>query len=804
MKVSLSWLQDYIDIDVPAERLADQLTMTGLEVEAMTERYAYLEGVCVARITAVAPHPQADKLKLCQVAAADRTYQVVCGAPNAEAGMLAPLALPGAVLPGEVKIASGKIRGQASEGMLCSAGELGLGDDRSGLMELNAELIPGTPLNRALQLSDTLFEIGLTPNRSDCLSILGIAREIAGFTRQPLRRPAIRLPEGIGDLHTLTSVRVEAPDHCPRYTARVLDGLKVGPSPFWLQDRLMSVGLRPISNLVDITNYILMETGQPLHAFDFDRLGENRIVVRTAGEGERFTTLDGKERRMSSDMLMICDGERPVGIAGVMGGLNSEIEDHTRRVLIESAYFNPVSIRRTAKRLGLATEASHRFERGVDPWGCLYALDRAAQLMAELGGGRLVAGCIDVRNSVPEPPRIKLGVAATNRLLGTSLDRETICGLLSSIEFGVAASDDQTLTVTVPSFRVDVSRPEDLMEEVARRHRYDLIPVTFPAIPAGGVGTSRLWNQRGRLRRLLTAFGFSEAINYSFIPADAVDRLNLEPQDSRRRQVRILNPISDAQAVMRTSLVPGLLDAVQRNLAHQSKTVRLFEIGKVFIGREAGALPEEIEMLAGVWTGNRREAAWYAKTEPCDFYDIKGAVEGLLDGLHLPQVRFVRMEEEACVYTIPGSSARMIIDENALGIVAEVAPKVLQAFDIKQPLFIFEIDLQTLLAQVPESVQSRPLPRFPFIDRDVTLIVDQGTEAGAMIERVRRMNAQWVEWVRLFDVFEGSPVPAGRKSISLRITYRAADMTLSDEAVNEVQRQITNRLIEQFKAELPV
>ncbi len=803
MKVSLSWLRDYIDIDVPPERLADQLTMSGLEVEVMVERYAYLESVYVARITHVAPHPQADNLKLCRVAAGELTYQVVCGAANAAAGMMAPLAVPGALLPGDVKIAAGKIRGQISEGMLCSAGELGLGIDRSGLMELDDTLVPGTPLHRALQLSDTLFEIGLTPNRSDCLSILGIAREIAGFTGQPLRRPAVRLPESVGDLHTSTSVTVEAPDHCPRYTARLIDTIKVAPSPFWLQDRLMSVGLRPINNLVDITNYILMETGQPLHAFDFDRLAENRIVVRTAHEGELFTTLDGRERRMAADMLMICDGRRPVGVAGVMGGLNSEIEDRTQRVLIESAYFDPISIRQTAKRLGLSTEASHRFERGVDPWGCLYALDRAAQLMVEMGGGRLIGGCIDVRNNVPEPPRIAIGTAATNRLLGTALDREEIAGLLSSIGFEVEPVDEQELMVGVPSFRVDVSRPEDLMEEVARRHGYDLIPITFPTIPAGAFGSAPLWKQRGRLRRLLTGFGFSEAITYSFIPLDAGDRLRLKVHDARRRHIRILNPISDSQTVMRTSLVPGLLDTVQRNLAHQSRTVKLFEIGKVFIGRATDELPEEIEMLSGVWTGNRHAAAWFTKAEPCDFYDAKGIVEALLENLNIAEVRFTRLSEAECTYTLPGSSARITVGDAHLGIVAEVSPKVLHAFDIKQPLFLFEIDLPTLVAKLPEAIQSRPLPRFPYTDRDVTLIVAQDTEAGEMIDWVRQLNAQWVEQVRLFDVFAGSPIPAGRKSVSLRITYRAPDMTLSDEAVNQVQRQITDRLIEQFKAELP-
>ncbi|MBI5062490.1 MAG: phenylalanine--tRNA ligase subunit beta, partial [Desulfatitalea sp.] len=375
--------------------------MTGLEVEAVEERYAYLDSVVVGRIGTAAPHPNADRLKLCTVETGDRSYTVVCGAPNAAVGMLAPLALPGTHLPGGMTVAEGVIRGQASAGMLCSQAELGLGPDGAGLMVLSPDLIVGQPLNQALGLSDAVMEVSLTPNRADCLSVMGIAREVAGFVGTRAKRPEIQLPAGQGDIQALTSVTIQSPDHCPRYAARLLENVTVGPSPFWLRDRLLSVGLRPINNIVDVTNLVMIETGQPLHAFDFDHLAENRIVVRTAGAGERFTTLDGKERTLEAHMLMICDGQKPVAVGGVMGGMNSEIEAGTTRVLIESAYFNPIGIRKTAKRLGLKSDASHRFERGVDPQGTLYALDRAAQLMAELGNGRLVAGGIDVTYTLP-------------------------------------------------------------------------------------------------------------------------------------------------------------------------------------------------------------------------------------------------------------------------------------------------------------------------------------------------------------------------------------------------------------------
>lgn len=803
MKVSLSWLNEYVTVGMPVEQLAHRLTMAGLEVEGIDDRYAYLDTVVVGRISEMAPHPIADKLHLCQVHTGGGTCQVVCGAPNAAVGMLAPLALPGSALADGTQVAAGTIRGQTSQGMLCSAAELGLGPDRSGLMALAQDLTPGVALNRALGLSDAVLEISITPNRPDCLSVLGIAREVAGFQGVPLRRAGIRLPKAHGSIEAMTSVSIEAPDHCPRYSARLLDRITVAPSPFWLQDRLMSVGLRPINNIVDITNFILIETGQPLHAFDFDRLAEHRIVVRTATAGERFTTLDGKERELTEEMLMICDGRQPVAVGGVMGGLNSEIEAHTTRVLIESAYFNPLSIRKTARQLGLKTEANHRFERGVDPHGTLYALDRAAQLMAELGNGRLIDGCIDVVHDVPAPANIALSVADTNRLLGTDLAADEMARLLQSIEFKVEPRNNETLTVQAPTFRVDVSRPEDLMEEVARRAGYERIPVTFPYIAPDTRPAPKLPVQRQRIREFLAGMGFAEIITYSFVHADTCLRLRLPENDLRCRQLAILNPLTEDQAVMRTSLIPGLLETMQRNISRQSRHLKLFETGKIFISKGSDTQPEESEMLAGLWTGDRVESDWYVKPEPCDFYDLKGVVEGLLAGLHVHPVRFTRLQDDLCAYTHPGASAQILVDDRLVGILGQVHPRVAEAYDLRQKAFIFELDMQRLMDYIPDSLQSRPLPKFPATARDATLIVDKHLETGAILEQVRRMNESLVEEVRLFDVFEGRPIAEGRKSISLRIVYRSAQSTLEDAAVNQLHKTITNRLVEQFNADLP-
>jgi phenylalanyl-tRNA synthetase beta chain len=803
MKVSLSWLRTYVDFSMDADHLAHLLTMAGLEVEAVYDRYACLDTVLVGRIIAVERHPQADKLKLCRVQAGQRSYGVVCGAPNAAPDMLAPLALPGTQLADGTVLGQSTIRGQHSEGMLCSAIELGLGLDASGLMVLDSALAPGTPLNQALKLSDPVLDISLTPNRPDCLSIIGIAREVAALQGATITRPTISLPDTLGDINDYTSVRIQAPDHCPRYAARLMTGITVGPSPFWLQDRLRSVGLRPINNLVDITNFVMLETGQPLHAFDFDHLAEQRIVVRTARQGEKFTTLDGKQRELNPQMLMICDGQKPVAIGGVMGGLNSEIVESTSRVLLESAYFNPSSIRKTAKRLGLNTDAAHRFERGVDPRGTLYAIDRAAELMVQLGNGRLVGGTVDASFELPVSPVIHLSAAAANRTLGTALTAGQMAELLSAIEFRASTLNGDGLRVEVPSFRVDVSRPEDLMEEVARRWGYDNIPTSFAAIPAVERVAGKLWIQRQHIRENLSGMGFNEAITYSFIPKDSCDRIGLAPDDPRRQVVEILNPLSEDQAVLRSSLIPGLLESMQRNLAHQARTLKLFEVGKIFISNGSDRLPDETEMLAGLWTGDRTPSGWFGKPAACDFYDLKGALESLFRALHLPAAVFKSLPASRCTYTRSGVSAAISYGGRDTGILGEVSAKVRSAYSLKQPAFVFEIDLHLLTELIPDGIFARPLPKYPATARDATLIVDDDIEAQALIEQLQAMDQPLVEDVMIFDVFKGAPVPEHRKSISLRVTYRSERETLEDETVNQVHKDITSRLVARFNADLP-
>lgn len=805
MKFSISWLNDYTPIEMDPAELADALTMAGLEVESVTDRYAYLDSVLVGRIEEVKPHPNADKLKLCQVASGERRLTVVCGAPNVEPGMLAPLALPGTMLADGNILKKSVIRGEPSEAMLCSAAELGLGSDKSGIMTLEPSLKIGAKLNQALDKMDTVYELDLTPNRPDCLSIIGIAREISAIQNTPLKYPDCTLADQKNTIADFTSVQIEAPEHCPRYAARLIENIKIEPSPFWLQDRLLSVGLRPISNIVDITNFVMMETCQPLHAFDFDRLAENRIVVRTANAGEIFTTLDGKDRKLGPEMLMICDGEKPVALGGVMGGLNSEIETDSTRVLIESAYFSPNSIRKTSKALGLATDASHRFERGVDPKGTLAALNRAARLMIEIAGGKLIDGIIDAHPRPQKSKPVVLSTKNTNRLLGTRLARSDIGKLLSSIEFGVEVQKDDkdALIVQAPSFRVDISRPEDLMEEVARLSGYNNIPTTYPLIPADARSPSRTIDLRNRFKSMMTGFGFMEAITYSFMPRAACDHLRLGGNDERRSLVDILNPLTEDQAVMRTSVIPGLLETVRHNISQQIKDLKLFEIGKIFIHNAADTLPAETEMLVGLWTGSRHDPSWHSKGAACDFYDIKGAAEGLLRALRLEGIKFTALSEDECTYMRPGNSARILAGKKPLGIVGELHPEVLNRFDLPQKVFIFELNVEQMRPLIPETVKSQPLPKFPAIFRDITIHIDESIEVQQVLDALEDSKPALVEDLALLDVFEGDPIPAGKKSISMRITYRSTSKTLEDEDVHDLHKSMADKLLKTFDATLP-
>jgi phenylalanyl-tRNA synthetase beta chain len=796
MNVTLNWLKAYIDFEFSPSELADRLTMLGVEVESVKHLGTELEGVIVGSVTSIRPHPNADKLVLCQVDTGEtEELQIVCGAPNAREGMLAPVATIGATLPVGLTIKRAKLRGETSQGMLCSEKELGLSDDAAGLMELSTDIPLGTPLSEALGLDDVVFELEITPNRPDCLSLIGVAREIRAETGNPLKLPTVDLQESGINIRDLTSVTIGAPDLCPRYAARVIQGVKVAESPAWLRQRLESVGIGVINNIVDATNFVLMEYGQPLHAFDYHKLAENRIVVRRARDNEQITALDEVARELTSDMLVIADAEKPVALAGIMGGYDSEITETTCDVLLESAYFNPLSIRATAKALGISTEASYRFERGADPGAVLAALDRAAQLIAELAGGTICDGIVDVYPGQQSLTEIQLRPERVNFVLGTTIETAEMVQILDRLGFDVDATG-KVYQVVVPTFRSDVTREIDLIEEIARVYGYDNIPTTLPKgdipVPAPTPKTEA----RRRIKHFLLAAGMMEAVNYSFCDPNCFDKIRLNADDPLRNTLQLRNPLSPEMSVLRTTLTPGLLENAQHNRNHQIDTIALFEIGGVFVhdGEE-----KEPERVTGVLAGQIGEGVYSDPYRHPDFFDIKGLVEGMLEVCGV--VDWTLQKTDAPTFH-PGRNAEVLLGDRQIGVFGEVHPKVLENYDLPYKAYLFEFDLEGLADAATFAKRFEPISIYPKVARDLAIVVDKETLSDMPTELIYTTGGDAVDSVRLFDVYEGEQVPEGKKSLAYTITYHSATETLTDKAVNTLHDEVVKCLNRELGAEL--
>jgi phenylalanyl-tRNA synthetase beta chain len=800
MIVSLKWLRNYVDVTLTVDELVHRLTMVGLEVEGVSALNPHLQGVIPVRVQSVDPHPRADRLHLCRVSDGEKEYQVVCGAPNVRAGVVAPLALPGTEMPNGMVLREARLRGEVSQGMLCSQKELGLGEDASGIWLLPETITLGIPLSRALDIEDTIIEVSITPNRGDCLSILGIAREVAAICGAPLRYPSVVLEEKGPAIDGRASVVIEDPVGCPRYAARLVEGITIGPSPRWLRESLEAVGLRSINNIVDVTNFILMEMGQPLHAFDFDSLREHRIVVRRARGGERFTTLDGVERTLFDDTLLICDGAGPVAIAGIMGGLDSEITSGTSRVLIESAYFQPVCIRRTGKKIGLRSESSYRFERGVDPEGVLRAVDRAAALMAEVGGGVIAAGRIDVYPQPIERPVLSLRVDRTNRFLGTRLEASRMAEVLKSIEMDVRELDADRLEVIPPAFRPDISREVDLTEEVARLVGYDQIPVTHPHVELRAEPLDPHFRMRQEAKSFLAGAGFFEVINYSFIGQESLRRLMLASDDPRLHPVVVKNPLSEDQGVMRTSLLPGLLQTVRHNFGHRNDDLRIFELSKVFLPRAGEALPAEPHHLAGILTGKRDPHLLYGGEEEVDFADARGIVESVLDLFYLEGVRFA--DEALPSYLDAAQAASIFCGEEWVGALGKFRAEVQEAFDLKKNIMVFEVDFDKVFNLKQSHPMFRSLPKYPPVARDMALIVDENLSVQEPLDYIWGQKEALLEQVEVFDIYRNPQWGKGKKSVGYRLVYRSPERSLTDEEINDIHSGLVRKVLDAFHATL--
>lgn len=813
MNVSYQWLSDYIDVEgIAPQELAELLTQGGIEIDSVPSRNAGVTKVVVGYVKTREKHPDADKLSVCTIdAGLGEELRIVCGAPNVAAGQKVPVALVGAKLPGGLEIKRAKLRGVESQGMICSARELGINDkllpkeQQEGILVLPEETPIGADAVATLGLDDSILELDLTPNRSDCLSMLGVAYETAALTGRPIRLPdsaklLYATPEKTADR---VKVTIAAKEMCSLYTARYIKGVRVGPSPLWMQNRLIAVGVRPINNIVDVTNYVMLEYGQPLHAFDAAKVAGGVIEVRLAREGERLVTLDGQERKLEPHMLVIADAEKAIALAGVMGGANSEVSADTVDVILESAKFDGGTVRRTSRQLGLRSESSARFEKEVDAGRVRAALDRAAGLIAKYADGLVTEDVAEAVVTIPEPAVVDIGLDRINGMLGTSLSTLEVKTIWSRLGFDAVPNGEGAWRVTVPTRRGDITRDVDLIEEVARLHGYDSIPTTPIEGPTTSGALTAAQAIRRELRSVLTRAGLHEAICYS-VTSSARTSLFRELGEGAK-PIALALPMSEERSVLRTVLLPSLLEAAAYNLTRRNNDVALFEIGNVYHTDESKLtrLPHEKPRLAFTLAGNRLSGEWNRKAEGFDFYDAKGLLEAVFERLGLTER--ISFESASPDGFHPGRTAAVKVETErgweTAGYVGQLHPDLQRAFDLPDT-YVAEIGLELLFEYADRGIVYRTLPRFPAAERDIAVVVDRGVTGVSLTDAIRRAAGELLESVRVFDVFTGERLGADMKSVALALVYRLADRTLTDEEVADAQSRVVAELEQSFGAEL--
>jgi len=799
MRVPVAWLREHCAPDMPVAALAERLDLTGTKVErVLFHGVPELERFRVGRVLEAEPHPDADRLTVCRVdLGGGETAGIVCGAPNVAAGQTVAVAQPGAVMPDGTRLGSAKLRGVVSEGMILAEDELGIGTDHAGILVLEDEVAPGTALAEVLPIATEVLELEITPNRPDCLGIYGVAREVHAATGAPLGPPPWAEDPGSEGPVEAARVTVESPELCPRFTARAFEDVHIGPSPPWLKARLMAAGQRPISNVVDITNYVMLLTGQPLHAFDLDRVAGGHLVVRRGRDGERIETLDGETRTLDADMVVIADDDGPTSIAAVMGGARSEVSDATTRVLLEVATWDGPNVQRTSTRLNVRSEASARFEKQLAPEQAMEALAVASRLMGELCGATLAPGTIDVGGPGPPPAKLALREARVTRLLGAPIAPARCAEILTALEFGVAEAGDR-LDVTVPPHRrTDVTREADLIEEVARIDGLERLPATLPARTAAG-GLTREQRARRRAEDVLADLGLHEILGWSFTAADLADRLRIAAGDPRRDVVVVANPMSEEQSVLRTTLLGSLLDAARHNEAHGATGVRLYETGSVYRVREGSALPDQRGHVGALLTG-QAPPSWRATSAPAaDFFAAKGVLAGLLDALRVPWT----VDPVSEPFLHPGRGAAIVIEGEPRGWIGELHPLVAREWDLDAGAG-FELDLEVVGAAA-----ARVLPvyedvtSFPAVRQDLAVAVPDDVPAARVVATVRGAGGETLRRAEVFDVYRGDQVGEGRVSLALSLEFRAPDRTLTDDEVAVQRERIAAALCEQLGGEL--
>lgn len=787
MQVSINWLKDYIDFDETPEAIADKLTMAGIPVENVIDVGEGLEKVVTGRLEKVEMHPDSDHLRVCTVDVGDGApLTIVTGAPNVAEGQVVPVALVGAHLPGGKKISKGKLRGIPSMGMLCSADELRLDIDslpeeqKSGIYILPEGTPVGIPAKEALGKSDVILEFELTANRGDCFSVIGIVREIAALTSKTPRLPEINPHETSEDAASLIKIGIDDEDLCARFSARVLKDVKIGPSPVWIQQRLAGAGIRSINNVVDVTNFVMMELGQPMHAYDYDEIKGGSLTARRAKAGERLHTLDDSSRLAKGGELVIADSERCAGLAGVMGGLETEITEKTTSVVLEAANFDPASIRRTSRAVGLHSEASGRFERGVDVTGTVRALDRAAELLSEMGAASVCRGVVECYPHPVKPKKVFFTADEINSRLGSDISGEKMLSILESLGFTTDSSDGGGFTVTVPSWRGDVTAMEDISEEIARIHGYENIPSDTPDGAVMMASESARQEFTSRVKNILSRLGMDEENSFAFMHPDMLDKLGVPENSPLRCAIPIMNPLTDEYPLVRTTLLASIFENAMRNFSRKNDDVRLFEVAPVFLPEALplADLPVEALKIAGFLTGRREPVGWSMGADAIDFYDAKGIVEELLEGLSVTRYT-VEAGEHFAMH--PGKTAVFKKGKDALAFVGEVHPKVAAAFDVTKKMYIFEMDLDTLMRYAGKNFTAERLPRYPAILRDLAFVVPRDVEAAAAERLIRKNAGPYFKEITLFDVYTGKQTGKGKKSLAFTVKFQSGERTLTDD-----------------------
>lgn len=809
MQVSIKWLKDYIDFTETPEQLADKLTMAGIPVENVVDPGEGLEKVVTGRIEKLEPHQNSDHLQICtmNVGLAENII-IVTGAQNVAEGQVVPVAMVGAHLPNGMKISKGKLRGVASSGMLCSAQELKLDleklpeEQKTGIFILPSDTPVGIPTKDVLGLNDVVLEFELTANRADCFSVFGLVREIAAITGNKPHFPEIKVNEDDNTkLNDIFSVEIADPDLCSRFSTRMLKNVKIGPSPEWMQQRLEGAGIRSINNVVDVTNFVMIELGHPMHAYDYDKITGKKLIARRAIEGEELHTLDDTSRKAKGEMLVIADSEKAAGLAGIMGGFETEITDTTTTVVLESADFYGPCIRRTARACGLSSEASGRFERGVDSETTIKALDRAAQLLQEMGACTVCEGIVDVYPNPKQANYVTFTPEQINNHLGTNIAKDVMLNIITSVGFDVTKDENDEITVKVPSWRNDVTCMADISEEIARLHGFDKIKSTLP----NGVSMQGTQSAKqtfiDKVKTSLSSQGLYETISFALTNEETFNKLNI-PQDSPlRKAVPIMNPLSDEYPLVRTTLLSSIFDNLARNLARKNDDVALFEVGSVFFPKALPVteLPDEVVKIAGAITGRRNAQGWNQTNDMVDFYDAKGIIEELLANL-----RVTRYTVEAGTHYAmhPGKTALFKKGRDVIATVGEVHPAVLSAYGITKPVYIFELDATTVMKYMAKDLKYKALPKYPATSRDLAMLVDVDVNAADIEKAMTKAAGQNLTQITLFDVYTGKQVEEGKKSLAFSLTFQSNDKTLTDAEIDPAIEKIVAKLQKDFNANL--